>query len=66
MVELLPCPFCGKQATVTWDSMGYQIGCKDDAYCRGSVLHSDLYYYKREDAVKSWNTRTPKERGVQE
>lgn len=62
MAELLPCPFCGGKAFVSarlpyfCEPATVAVVCED---CNASSKHK----IKEEDAIKAWNTRTPKERG---
>jgi len=60
--ELLPCPFCGGKPFVSarlpyfGETVTVAVVCED---CNASSKHK----IKEEDAIKAWNTRTPKERG---
>lgn len=57
--ELLPCPFCGGKAFISarlpyfGETVTVAIVCED---CNASSKHK----IKKEDAIKAWNTRTPK------
>ena len=48
---LLPCPFCGGEATV---GLGLKHGKPFSIRCRCGAI---IYGVSREDAVKKWNTR---------
>lgn len=58
--ELLPCPFCQSENIYCADA-----GFKTDVWfvqceeCGATFPHFD----SKEEAIKAWNTRTPKERG---
>lgn len=60
MAELLPCPFCGKEATIQELKIGphyvrkdkYRVKC---AHCPCSFAF--MFFKTREEAVKAWNTR---------
>ena len=58
MAELLPCPFCGGEATLNRDNA---IG-RYFAFCMKCKVRQENRL-SREDSVNAWNTRTPKERG---
>lgn len=57
MVELLPCPFCGKNATVNQNQNGtlYSIGCSGYDACGARILGDT-----RHIAVLLWNNRVQK------
>ena len=73
MAELLPCPFCGGEAVMYHQSSKYtdydgnyihclECGCRTKLFeCLGTTgkTHKDT----KAEAIKVWNTRTPKERG---
>jgi len=52
--ELLPCPFCNKQAELTLSIAGYYIFCS--AKNRKHIVEVGPYA-KRITAIKLWNTR---------
>ena len=61
MAELLPCPFCGGEATVSYNTAYGFIPWCDNSNC---ILNELTNGYETEaQAIKAWNTRTPKERG---
>lgn len=51
--KLLPCPFCGKPATIAIDEIGNKCGACVDLKCRseGPIADNDR------DAAIRWNTR---------
>jgi hypothetical protein len=54
--ELLPCPFCGKDATLredSWSSTAWLGGCIDPG-CPGDDI---VWGHTRDEAVATWNTR---------
>ena len=58
MAELLPCPFCGGEARRYYGNTDcYGITCKK---CTCKIYG----YANKASATRAWNTRTPKERGV--
>ena len=65
MTELKPCPFCGGEAQLiirTWDgdgagADGYDVGCYTPE-CHVE-LGADFYFETIDDAIESWNKRTP-------
>lgn len=62
-LKLLPCPFCGGEASLKRDQkddfVEYSVGC----YNRGCVCAAHTYcYYDKEEAIRDWNTRKPMER----
>lgn len=58
-LELKPCPFCGKSATMEQDESNYRwsVGCNaaDETACMG--YQSFTTFARRSEAVKAWNTR---------
>ena len=46
--KLMPCPFCGKEPSITT----YYVGCDDCG------MDFDAYHQSKEAAIKQWNTRT--------
>ena len=55
--ELLPCPFCGEQASLTNVRMSdqeFRIGCYNELCWRPGTD----YYSCKETLIKLWNTRT--------
>lgn len=70
MAELLPCPFCGGEARIIVVEKGVHsiIQCTT-SYCgfmRHSFNNGDTDEYAALRLTTAWNTRTPKERDVQE
>lgn len=61
MPELLPCPFCGEMSILNVKDGLYQIKCDN---CGCWIGPQTSYYTEQETAIEAWNTRTPKERGV--
>ena len=73
MAELKRCPFCGGEAAMYHQSSKYtdydgnyihclECGCRTKIFeCLGTTgkTHKDT----KAEAIKAWNTRTPKERG---
>ena len=58
--KLLPCPFCGREAKVSkTDEDHYQVICTN---CPCSL--GRFWFWKKEDAIKYWNTRKPMDRIV--
>ena len=54
--KLLPCPFCGGEATLReskseHDPTGYQVVCN----CGACVT---TWIFQRDEAIKAWNTRS--------
>ena len=60
MIELKPCPFCGRKASMfTWDfDNEYNAGC---SICG---IHTDDYKTP-EEAANAWNKRCPNVQEVQ-
>lgn len=62
IVELKPCPFCGKPAYYDWDNDGNakDLGCSDDD-CAGhlvfSIWHTDIGTKHESEAIETWNKR---------
>ena len=61
--KLLPCPFCGGEAEMTWqrhgfDTMLYWIFCRECGCKQCSSIH-------KEAVINAWNTRKPMERIVE-
>lgn len=70
MAELLPCPFCGGEARIIVVEKGVHsiIQCTT-SYCgfmRHSFNNGDTDEHAALRLTTAWNTRTPKERDVQE
>ena len=73
MAELKPCPFCNnKKISVVVDSAEYSLGLIDETDVHFKVICSTTscgcgassgWCNTEQEAVESWNTRTPKERG---
>lgn len=68
MAELKSCPFCGGEPQFEEKSvklvdekgkrcLGYLI------WCSGKHHEASVFATTKKDAIKAWNTRTPKERG---
>ena len=60
MAELLPCPFCGRtdiRIELEDENNNWRIMCFN---CLGQING-----YSKSRAITKWNTRTPKERGVE-
>lgn len=59
MPELLPCPFCNDAGYIQHESTGghsyFNVSCLTED-CRGYSDESP--FFKREDAIKAWNTRS--------
>ena len=63
MSELLPCPFCGGDASVDtiypdYPEKGYGVTCLCNG-CHGNIYIPDTKYPTKQDAISAWNTRTP-------
>ena len=61
MGELKPCPFCGEIPK------HYQYGIEWCVECHSSkcwIVPETGLCSSKEEATEKWNTRTPKERGV--
>jgi hypothetical protein len=57
MPDLLPCPFCGGEASITdceLHSHAYEIGCRQNAEC---PLSPEIWDTNYDRGVKRWNTR---------
>jgi len=52
--NLLPCPFCGGEATVVDRSMGFTPRCTN-LDCPAAFIN--LYYPTIEEAILAWNRR---------
>ena len=64
MSELKKCPFCGGEAKIEINTeMGgtqYQVLCT-----KCPVTVGRYWFWKKEEAIKAWNTRKPLERIVE-
>lgn len=56
MSELLPCPFCGGEATMDSSGKKYQVWCK-----RCSCIHMGEFYNTEAEAIAAWNRRAQPE-----
>ena len=69
MAELKPCPFCGGKAVL--EPYKARKGYEATIQCNGGciVYMTTITYDTAEEAIetviKRWNTRTPKERGME-
>lgn len=53
--DLKPCPFCGREATLGWESDAAAIGrTKRRVFCGFCGIRTVQY---ENDAIKRWNTR---------
>ena len=70
MAELLPCPFCGGEARIIVVEKGVHSIIQCTTYYCGFMRHSfnngDTDEHAALRLTTAWNTRTPKERDVQE
>lgn len=57
MDELMPCPFCGSTATITYNSLyGFQIYCdNEDCFMNEILITSNIEDEK--EAINAWNRR---------
>ena len=55
-LKLLPCPFCGGEATIDNVGRKYQAWCK---HC--CCIHMGEFYNTEAEAIAAWNRRTPTE-----
>ena len=67
MAELLPCPFCGGRAYIGQTKkslyLQYTVSCGNSRCIAHGLSNPFVTHYLTEnDAIKAWNTRTPKER----
>lgn len=63
MAELLPCPFCGSKAELVHPHEDmYIVGCSNE----DCPIWCGLAFNMEEHAVKFWNARALKERGVKQ
>lgn len=61
--KLLPCPFCGGEAikvAFTW------VNIADESTIDCTICGARTKVLKTEEAIKSWNTRKPMERIVEQ
>lgn len=63
MAELLPCPFCGKEIHILYIGGGWLWQHKIESLYPSCPIEYSRKYSTKEELVKVWNTRTPKERG---
>ena len=60
VADLEPCPFCGEIPSIAQYKVGWCVQCLS-TNC--FILPQTALCDSEEEAVKRWNTRTPKERG---
>ena len=55
-MELKPCPFCGREAATTFNTIfGYQVYCtNDDCFMSEAIMHDKE---TEQDAIEAWNRR---------
>lgn len=57
MPELLPCPYCGKEANIGKTDFGfYFVGCSTKD-CYGSILRMSPISQNIEEIIQAWNRR---------
>ena len=63
-IELLPCPFCGNIGCVGESDNSFYVAC---CHCNVEMYPYEIAYsfgktnpWTKEEAIKQWNTRTPK------
>ena len=66
--KLKPCPFCGSSTNVekfkdTFNRIKFGIECY---YPDCAIQPFTAWYADEQEAIEAWNTRTQKERGVDE
>lgn len=58
MDKLKPCPFCGHEAMISYNSnYDFQAYCTNDACFMSQIIMEDME--TEEQARAAWNTRTP-------
>ena len=62
MAELLPCPFCGELPLVWRTTHRTYVECEKLTVDSHRVMFSGR---TDSEAFEAWNTRTPKERGLE-
>ena len=70
MTELKPCPFCGGEATLKWDTRYPRPDCNRivafEVVCINSecIIYNadDVYFYTPEEAIEAWNRRANDDR----
>lgn len=61
MPELLPCPYCGKEANICKTDFGfYFVGCSTTG-CYGSILRMSPISQNIEEIIWIWNRRATDE-----
>ena len=61
MSELKCCPFCGGKAEVGYTNQHdklFVVGC-NTPMCYGNINHFTMVFVSKENAINTWNTRTP-------
>lgn len=57
MAELKPCPFCGSEALISWNTkFGWQAFCENDLCFMSQIISTT--FETEEQAIYSWNDRT--------
>jgi hypothetical protein len=62
--ELLPCPFCGSEAEIQWESTQGMVSCtNEECYATSTWFSSDDASEVMEHIVPRWNRRMGEEDG---